>query len=170
MGYTWYRTNQIGVSYDLGFLWMCAIPSGSSYRRVRWSWGFSADSATTVDMQAIGFNVLAAGLVTTIGNGGEAVPHARTASGDAAPPTERWVWWETRQPVVSAIDQAAGVIAWRDSGAQEIPDVKVNVLATGIPPGDTLNLWFSWESLTGAWDLTGTATIWVSTSVLFSTP
>lgn len=170
MGYTWFREINGGTSYDRGSAWLCAIPAGSTYRRVRWSWGFSGDTATTVDMAAMRLNILTAGMVTTIGNGGETVPNPLTAPNDAAPPTQRWVWWEARQPIVSAIDQAAGVVAWQDSGAQEIPDVKVNVLATGIPGGDTLNLWFTWAAVTGVWDPSGAVQIWVATSVLFSTP
>jgi len=170
MGYTWYRTTYTNSLYDVGFRWMCAIPAGSSYRRVRWSWGFGGDTADTVDLDSIRSNFLTFGLVTTIGDGSESIPEAITNSGDAAPPTQRWVWWETRQPVVTAVDHAAGVVTWRDSGPQEIPDVKVNVLATGIPGGDTLNLWASWQSSAGSWDASGTVAIWLATSVLYSTP
>lgn len=109
------------------------------------------------------------GLVTTIGNGTETVPNAIRDAGDAAPPTQRWVHWEVRQPVVTAVDEAAGVITWRDSGPQQAPDVKVNVLATGIPAGQTLNLWASWDVVNG-WDASGDASFWLYTSVLYSTP
>jgi len=170
MGYNWYRTQRSSFDFGVDSAWMCAIPSGSTYRRVRFSWGFAATTDATVLLTDTLVNVISAGLVTTIGNGSESVPNAISAADDGAPPTQRWVWWESRQPVVSAIDQAAGVIAWRDSGPQEIPDVKVNVLATGIPGGDTLNLWFSWASTLGFWDTTGGALVWVSTAVLYSTP
>lgn len=113
-------------------------------------------------------NVMIMGLVTTIGNGTEAVPDAFSQSGDVAPPTQRWIWWETRAAVPIAIDNASNVITWTDSGAQEPVDVKVNVLATGIPGGDTLNLWARWSA--GTWDTSGNATVWLSTSVLYSTP
>lgn len=170
MGYSWYRTVNGGTNYSLGSVWLLGIPAGSSYRRVRWSWGFTGNTATTIDMAAMSVNFLIAGLVTTIGNGTETPPAAFDAPLDAAPPTQRWLWWETRVPTVAAIDQAAGVIAWRDSGVQEVPDVKTQVLATGIPGGDTLNLWFSWQSLASAWDPSGSVQIWVSTSILYSTP
>lgn len=109
------------------------------------------------------------GLVTTIGNGGEHVPNAFSESGDAAPPTQRWIWWETRAAVPTAIDQAAGLITWRDSGPQEPPDSKVNVLATGVPGGDTLNLWASWTAVTD-WDDSGDVEVWIGASILFSNP
>lgn len=111
----------------------------------------------------------AMGLVTTIGNGTETPPSPVISSGDAAPPTQRWIWWENRAPVVSAIDAGAGVMAWKDSGPDSPVDVKVNVLATGIPGGDTLNLWASWAGF-GGWDPAGYVGIWVATSVLYSTP
>lgn len=150
---------------------MCAIANGSTYRRVRWSWGFAGVTADVVDISGIIANPLTVGLVTTFGNGTETPPNPVTASGDAAPPTLRWLWWEQRQPIPIAVDHNAGIITWRDSGAQEIPDVKSQVLATGAPAGDTLNLWFSIASATGgSWDASGSVRIWVATSVLFTTP
>jgi hypothetical protein len=149
---------------------MCAIPSGSTYRRVRWSWGFGGDTSDMVDMAGVRGNFLVMGLVTTIGNGSEAVPFPISDASDADPPTQRWLWWEQRQAVTTAVDHAAGVATWRDSGAQEVPDVKSQVLATGIPGGDTLNLWSSWQSALGAWDPSGAVNIWIYTSVLYFTP
>lgn len=166
----WFRSLQASESYDQGWLWQCAIPSGATYKRVRWSWGFAGDTSDTADMHFIQTNLQVAGLCTTIGNGTEVPPHPITTSGDVAPPTQRWLWWEARQPRVAAIDHAAGVISWNDSGPQEIPDVQVGVLATGIPGGDSLNLWFSWQSTNGAWEASGQQRIWVATSTLYVTP
>lgn len=170
MGYNWYRVLNRAQFYDVGWLWQCAIGNGSTYRRIRWSWGFAGNTADTVDMHAIQANLLVAGLCTTIGNGGEVPPHPITTSGDVASPTQRWVWWEARQPIATAIDHEAGLISWRDSGCQEVPDVQVPVLANGIPGGETLNLWFSWQSTSGAWDPSGSLEIWVATSTLYRTP
>lgn len=147
-------------------MWMAAIPSGQTLRRVRFSWGFAGITAIETDLPNQIYDVVTLGLVTTIGNGSETPPNALTASGDAAPPTRRWLWWETRQPVISAIDYAAGVIAWRDSGPQESVDVRSQVLATGIPAGETLNLWGSFAT-SYDWDSSGAVTIWLSTSVLY---
>lgn len=170
MGYNWYRVLNHAPHYDVGWLWQCAIANGSTYRRIRWSWGFSGHTADTVDVQAIQSNLVVAGLCTTIGNGTEVPPEPIAHSGDVAPPTQRWLWWETRQPIVTAVDHEAGLITWRDSGAQEIPDVQVPVLATGIPGGQSLNLWFSWQSTGGAWDQSGNLQLWVSTATLYRTP
>lgn len=165
---TWVRVPNNAKFYDRGWFLQAAIAPGLTYRRIRWSWGFTGTTSDTADMNAVTENYQIVGLVTTIGDGTEVPPSPRTSSGDAAPPTERWLWWEQRQPVAIAIDHAAGVVSWRDSGAQEVPDVKSAVLATGIPGGDSLNLWFSWESTLGAWDSTGQQQIWVATSVLVS--
>lgn len=166
----WFRSLQAAEFYDEGWLWQCAIPSGATYRRIHWSWGFSGNTADTVDMHAISTNLQVAGICTTIGNGTEVPPHPITTSGDVAPPTQRWLWWETRQPIAVSVDHAAGVISWRDSGPQNELDIKAPVLATGIPGGDSLNLWFSWQSTNGAWDPSGAQRIWVSTSTLYTTP
>jgi hypothetical protein len=167
----WNRVVYTSGSYASGFGGQDSINPGSSYRRVRWSWGFTGVTADTVDVNALMSNIMVAGIVTTIGNGTETPPNPALAPFDAAPPTQRWLWWEARQPIPIAVDHAAGIITWRDSGPQEIPDVQVNVLATGIPTGQRLNIWFSYGSLfnTG-WDPLGSFRIWTATSVLSTTP
>lgn len=170
MGYNWYRTLNQGPFYDRGWWWLCAIPSGSTYRRVRFSWGFSGFTTTTTDLWGVTQALQVAGLCTVIGNGSEVPPSPYTTPNDVDPPTQRWVWRETRQPVAMSIDGASDTVSWRDSGHQEVPDVQVPVLATGIPGGDTLNLWFSYQSPSGAWDSSGQQEIWVDASVLYKTP
>jgi hypothetical protein len=170
MGYTWARSANKSNFYDVGWWLLCSIPAGSTYKRVRWNWGFCGFTEVTTDLHATADSVQTVGLVTTIGNGSETPPHPYVSPDDAASPTQRWIWWEQRQPVVTAIDAAGGTVAWRDSGAQEVPDAKTQVLATGISGGDTLNLWFSYQSQDGAWDTSGSVVIWVSASVLYFTP
>lgn len=167
--YHWYRTLQTGTGTGYGYAWMCAIPSGSTYRRVRFSWGFAGTTPTTTALNPMFYGEVVMGLCTTIGNGSEVPPNPYTSSGDAAPPTQRWIWWEARQPVITAVSQDAGIIAWRDGGNQEIVDTKAQVLATGIPSGDTLNLFASWGG-PETWDVFGQVVVWVATSVLYSTP
>lgn len=171
MPYTWFRTGTVSNLWDASWFQLAAIPQGSTYRRIRFTWGFAGVTADVVDVGRITSNTLVAGICSTIGNGSETPPNPAVASGDAAPPTQRWLWWEIRQPIPIAVDHAAGMITWRDSGAQEIPDVKTPVLATGIPLGDTLNLWFRWQSTPFvAWDPSGSANVWIGSSVLYHTP
>lgn len=171
MPYTWYRTGTVDPLWDAGWFWLCAIPAGDTYRRIRFSWGFAGVTADVVDVASIMAQTLVAGICTTIGNGSETPPNPAVSSGDAAPPTQRWLWWEIRQPIPTAVDHAAGMITWRDSGAQEVPDIKTQVLATGVPSGDTLNLWFRWQSTPFTpWDPSGSAKVWIGSSVLYSSP
>jgi hypothetical protein len=145
MATNWRRVYVTSTDWLGGTWWITAIPAGQTILRIRFSWTFYLDSPVVTDMQNIAFNVMNWGLVTTIGNGTEAVPDANTGTADPAPPTRRWLWWETRQAVVTAISEQAGVISWRDSGPQDRQDARGQVLATGIPGGDTLNLWASWS-------------------------
>lgn len=171
MGTTWFRTGTVSNLWDASWFQLCAVPPGSTLRRIRWSWGWAGVTADVVDVGRIMSNTLVAGLVTTVGNGSETPPNPAVASGDAAPPTQRWLWWEIRQSIATAVDHGSGMITWRDSGPQEIPDVKTQVLATGLPVGDTLNLWFRWQSTPFvAWDPSGSANVWVGSSVLYTTP
>jgi hypothetical protein len=166
----WYRTLNHGPYYDVGWWWLCAIPNGSTYRRVRWSWGFSGFTEVTTDLYATASKMQLGGLVTTIGDGSETPPVPYSDPNDIDPPTQRWIWWEARQPIAMSIDAAGGTVSWRDSGPQEPIDTKVNVLATGIPGGQTLNLWFSYQAQDGAWDASGQQEIYVAASVLYSVP
>ena len=131
MALNWYRSAFKGPNYNVGWWPLLAIPNGDTIRRVRWGWGFAGFTEVTTDLWATASNVMTAGLVTTIGNGTEVPPPAYTNPLDAAPPTQRWLWWEQRQPVPTSIDAAGGTVGWRDSGPQEIVDVKTQVLATG---------------------------------------
>jgi hypothetical protein len=163
---SWRRNTATSYTLQNGSLWNDAISSGDSYLRVHIRWGFVCDSPTAVDMQALSTAIVTFGLCTTIGNGSETPPNPRTQSGDQAPPTQRWIYWETRAPVVSAIDYQAGVIAWRDSGATEPTSTKGQVLATGLGEGDSLNLWAVWDCPLNWSGLVGNAMLWHSLSIL----
>lgn len=170
MSTSWVRGLTVSEDLPSGSSLLASIPAGSTLLRTRFGWGAYMDSDTAVDMLKYATDLVAFGLVTTVGNGSESVPDARTQAADQAPPTQRWTWWEGRALYQAAIDRAAGVIAWRDTGPQEPCDTKAQVKATGIPEGDTLNLWASWAFGYGLFDLQTNVRIWVSASVLYSTP
>lgn len=161
----WIRTLNSSGDWGPATWHIAAIPAGLTIARIRFSWGFVLDSPAVTDIQAIYNNLMVLGLVTTVGNGTESVPNPRTSPGDAAPPTQRWLWWETRAPIVTAMSNELGVIMWRDSGPQEETDARGQVLATGIPAGDTLNLWASWAGAFGP-DSDVNFRIWAAASVL----
>lgn len=165
MATQWLRAFNESGNWNLGTWLFASVPAGDTIVRLRFSWGFYLDTPVVTDMQNVAANLFAFGWVTTVGNGSEPVPPAKTSAGDAAPPLQRWLWWETRQPVVSAIDEQAGVIAWRDSGPQDRMDGRGQVLASPLPPGDTLNLWASWEGNYGL-DAGDNVSIWMGISCL----
>lgn len=146
------------------------MPSGGTVRRIRFGWGLQGFTEVTTDLHAVSVNPVFAGVVTTIGDGTEAVPSPLTTPDDVSPPTQRWLWWEIRQPRCGSIDAAGNVVSWTDSGGQEVTDVQTQVKATGIPAGDTLNVWFSWNSVFGGWDTTGQQQIFAWSSLLYSIP
>jgi hypothetical protein len=162
----WGRSLHNNANFLVGQAQLGGLPNGVGYRRVRFSWGFVGHTSTIVNLPAIEGYPLVMGLVTTIGNGTETAPNAIGAPNDAAPPTQRWIWWEARAAVCTAVDENAGIMTWSDSGAQDPVDSKVAVLAVGVPGGQTLNLWASWAAPI-AWDPSGTVNIWISASVLY---
>lgn len=163
---TWRRNSSVSVTPNSGFVWEDAIAPGNTYLRVHIRWGFYADTPINSDYDAISQNLVAFGLCTTIGNGSETPPNPLSESGDVSPPTQRWIYWEARAPVVAAIDAAAGTVLWRDSGATEPSDTKGMVLAQNIPAGDTLNLFSSWASMSDWGGVPANVNIWHAISIL----
>jgi hypothetical protein len=166
---SWVRTVALSNTYDTDQALLGRLSLGQTYIRVHFRWGVYGDTTDRIDMQAIASNLITLGLVTTIGDGTEIAPNARSAANDADPPTQRWIYWETRQMHPTVVNPDAGVITWRDTGSTEPTDTKGQVLATGFDPSLTLNLWASWAA-PFAWDPSGIAALWVAASVLYKTP
>jgi hypothetical protein len=166
MTLSWVRTVSLVTDYDVGGVLLGRLSNGQTYVRTHFRWGFYGDTATTVDMEAIAANLQVFGIVTVFGNGSETAPNPRTSPGDASPPTQRWLYYEARAPIPRAIDNGAGVVMWTDNGSTEATDIKAQVLATGVPGGDALDLWACWAAA-GVWDNTGSAHVWVQASVLY---
>lgn len=169
MSFSWVRTIGLSTTYEVGQILLGRLTLGQSYVRVHFRWGVYGDTTDRIDLQSIASNLITMGLVTTVGDATETAPNARTASGDASPPTQRWLYWETRQVTPKIISPDAGVITWQDSGATEPTDTKGQVLFTGFAPGPTLNLWATWAA-PNAWDGSGEAQVWFAASVLYKTP
>lgn len=164
MAFTWIRSVNAGLTWAAGHALVGSIPIGSTLKVVHFGWGFYGDSSTVADLAAISANLQVMGLCTTVGNGSETPPNARTAAGNQSPPLERWVYWEGRAPRISAYDSAGTLVLWADSGGQEPVESHGQVSAAAVPGGDTLNLWASWAPGT-AWDASGTASLWYYASV-----
>ena len=168
MAFSWVRTIGLSNTYEVDQVLLGRLSLGQTYVRVHFRWGVYGDTTAVIDMQAVAGNLITMGLVTTIGDGTETAPNARTASGDASPPTQRWIYWETRQVQPVVISTESGVITWRDTGSTEPTDTKGQVLSTGFAPGPTLNLWATWAA-PFAWDASGIAQVWFAASVLYKT-
>lgn len=167
--FSWTRDFGVSLNYQVGSFLLARIPFGDSYDRVRIRWGFTGDSSATTDLNAIAQNILSFGLVTVKGNGTETPPNARTQSGNVAPPTQRWLYWETRGPVMSAVDVAGNLVAWRDAGSSEPTETRAQVLAPIMIVGQQLDLWASWAAAS-PWDTSGSVCVWVGFSILVRTP
>jgi hypothetical protein len=161
----WIRYASPGTSHPSGYLLMAQLDAGITIRRIRFSWGMYGDTLADTSFNVISQNLMGFGLVTTVGNGTEGAPNPLGQSADQDPPTQRWLWWEIRRPRISAY--VPGTVIWEDSGPQEPTDAHGQVLATGLPAGDTLNLWASW-ALSTDWD-TENWSMFVGASILVST-
>jgi hypothetical protein len=144
---TYWRRNSL-VTYDLlsGFSWEDAIGAGNTYLRYHIRWGWQLDCPVDVDVQTLSTGLIYFGLVTTVGDGTEVPPGARTdAWPDIDPPMQRWVYWECTAPVVELVSVEAGYMIWRGAASTEVTSSKGQVANTGTPEGETLNLFTSWD-------------------------
>jgi hypothetical protein len=165
MAYVWNRGTNTSDLWFANVNPIAAMSAGQTLVRCRFRWGFYADTSTMVDLTAVSTNIMSWGIVTTIGNGTETVPNARTAAGDASPPAQRWLYWETRAPIIASFDQAGGVVTWRDSGATEETSTRGMVKAPAMAPGDQLNIWFSYAAAF-SWDPSGSTNVWTGFETL----
>lgn len=156
-----------------GNYWNDAIVPGNTYLRVRIRWGFHLDTPINVNMAYLATGIVTFGLCTTYGNGTETPPDPQEVPYDLNPPTNRWIYWESLAPTLKGISQDAGVAVWENSDHSEPTQTQGQVVAVGVPPGDTLNLWASWASTIDWFAQFGAnAVIWHSLSILrkFDTP
>jgi hypothetical protein len=164
---TWIRDTWTAGSYNAGSQLLASIAAGDTLLRVHLRWGIVGDTSIDIDYAFQATNIITLGLCTTVGDGTEHAPNARTQAADQDPPTQRWVYWETRGIRPTYLDTSVGSVGWIDTGSSEPTDTKGQVLATGIPAGQTLNLWASWASAFD-WDSSGSVTLWGGASILTS--
>lgn len=162
----WVRTVQAGLTWTSGSSLIASVPRGSTLVRTHFAWGFNGNTRSSAAAIDTSDNIQVMGIVTTVGNGTETVPNARTAAGDAAPPTKRWIYWEGRAPNVVAWPGGEDLALWADSGPQAPVDTKGMVSAKTIAAGNTLNVWASWAA-GGVWEANGQVNLWYWASLLY---
>lgn len=169
---TWYRqfaTAQGWVTPQLTSL-IVKLNSGQTILRSHLAWGFGGYTWTRIFPTSVMGNIMAFGMVTTIGNGLETVPDPQTSTGNASDPSQRWLWWQVRAPTCVSWDSANNSAIWQSSPPEEESTTKGQVLApSGMGSGNTLNLWLTWRPF-GAWDASGQAILWFKTSTLVRSP
>lgn len=168
MAFNWVRTVEGQLTFESGTSLIANIPRGDTLRALRFGWGFYGYSSQTANIESVLATIQVLGLVTTVGNGSESVPNPRTSPGNADPPTQRWLWWEARSPMIETYSDSADAVWYRDTPRTEATLVESMVSAKTIPSGDTLNLWASWAAAS-AWDGSGSAQLWYWASVGYET-
>jgi hypothetical protein len=164
---TWIRTVQANLTWTAGTSLIAKVTRGDTLLRIHFGWGFYGSTHSVKNPLTTGSNLQVMGLVTTVGTGTETVPNPRINPADQSPPSERWLWWEARGPIMTSYDSAAEFITWRDSGPQQPLDVQAQVTAKTIPVGDTVNLWASWAAA-GAWETNEANNLWYWASILYA--
>ncbi len=156
-----------------GNYWNDAIVPGNTYLRVRIRWGFHIDCPMNVNVAYLASGIVAFGLVTTYGDGTETPQDPLLDSADLDPPANRFIYLESLAPSLKGMSQSANLMVWENSPHSEETQTRGQVLAAGVPPGDTLNLWATWGStIDWAAQFGANAIIWHSLSILrkFDTP
>jgi hypothetical protein len=165
---TWVRTYGYQLDWSGGNQVIAEISPGQTLLRVHFGWGFGGEtSAEFASMANVRNELFIFGLCTV--PHGETVPNANSQRNDQAPPTQRWIYWEARPPVVAAMDfTGGGVVAWRDTGSGYELSTKGQVLATNLGGASSLDLYASWAATITSWDDSGTASAWFWASALFA--
>lgn len=148
---------------------LCKLSAGQSVLTLWFEWGLSGATSTNVDVVRQQTNWCSAGIVTTIGPGTETPPDPVTESGNQDPPAQRWLWWETRFPLVTVWDATNEIAVWKGTEPQHPIHGEGMVLAPTMSEGDTLNVWFTWRSHDD-WDDTGLMALWLATVVGVRSP
>jgi len=168
--FTWYRSS--GWFYaQSGSALLATLSAGQTLTRTRFNANVVAYGDGLVEALTLQGEGCHIGLVTTIGDGTEAVPSALEDLADADPPAERWLWWEARYLHMTVYTGGDQQLPLHSNGPAEPTDSRAQVLAPTMPAGDSLHLHFAF-SVTGTWPVGFTYDPYVQwwASVLVRTP
>lgn len=161
----WVRTVNSSTDWTTGFLNLGAFSPPTTIVRIRFGWGFQGITPVTGTLLGVMQNLQVLGLCTTVGAGGGPPPNPRTHSGDVLPPSQRWLHWEARAPVIQTADGTTELVTWRHSEPQEAIDVKAMVSSATVPAGEFMTLWASWAAAYD-WPADGLVHMWLWASIL----
>lgn len=166
-GTTWVRGWTDSQPWGAGSQLLAKVPHGATLLRTRYGWSASGTTSVLDSAPNIMTQLLTFGLVTTDSTLVSAPPNAATGQGDAAPPVQRWLWWEARQlrPVTWG-SRELDVVTWGDVGPAEPTDSKSQVVAA-VGAGGTLDVWLSWAPTGGTWPELGFLSISMWWSLLY---
>lgn len=115
---------------------------GQTLLRTHFGWGIGGFSPARENPQNIMNSGIVFGLVTA--DQGSTPPTPIVHPGDVARPRQRWLWMETRYPVVTAIMGDGDLVTWTDSRQGEPTDTKGEVaVPSGL--GHVVFLYASWD-------------------------
>lgn len=153
---TWHRGQRPGLAYGIHQQPLTRLNAGDSVLRVLF--GIKADgfwtnpgTATQLELQSSMNNLTAFGIVTTIGNGAEAVPSPIGQPDDVAPPTQRWLFNAASTMSLTSFSGTSSTWTMGFRANWESNQSEGMVLATGLPAGDTLGVWLSIDTTSGPW-------------------
>jgi hypothetical protein len=163
----WVRTVNSSTDWTIGYDHIGGFIPAVTIERIRFSWGFTGITPLTGSLMGVMQNIQVLGFCTTVGEGGGPPPNPRLDSSDVDPPSQRWLHWEARAPVVSNLDGHSELVTWRDSGPQDAMSSKGMVSGASVPEGELLSLWASWASAYD-WPADGQVQLWYGASVLLN--
>lgn len=152
---TWSRGWVNSQPWAAGSAQIATVPLGHTLLRTHFGWS-GRGTVTTLDSipNLISWQ-MAFGLVTTDSTLDTGPPNAATGFVDVAPPTRRWLWWETRTLSVRTWGTAeVDVVTLETEPAAQPTDSEAQVLAN-VGAGGTLDVWLSWAPTTGNWPQLG---------------
>jgi len=165
----WARVWGTSFQWNVGNMGIVSLAPGESLVRVHFGIRFQGVTSNLQNMQALGEDFLAFGLVTISSVTGSTPPNALSAAGDANPPLERWLYWSTMQMKPRHIDgEVPGNMIWSTDDTALVADSRGQVKAN-VPAGQQLHVFLSWAPwFSGGWQTRGivTGNAWASALVL----
>jgi hypothetical protein len=123
--YTWVRTQFYNKPLSATGITLCTITPGNTLSRIHFGWGISGYSQISENPQNVMNAGVVLGLISMIG--ATPPPSPISSPTDPSRPQSRWLWIETRHPVINAIRGGSDIAIWSDSPRSSPTDTKAQV-------------------------------------------